>query len=116
MSDRREYWIPTDFDIDGIKNSDQRKRVSGLIVDLNEGKLTLHELWQRYSASVKGDKVINNDYWDIPLVVSSIFDIPSAKDINNSIEKLLNRLDILEAKLRNHRHDTTKSYSAKPEF
>jgi hypothetical protein len=26
------------------------------------------------------------------------------------------RLDNLDAKLRNHRHDTTKQYSAKPEF
>jgi hypothetical protein len=116
MDDRREFWVPTGLDIDSIKNSEQRQRVSALIVAQGDGKVTLQDLFQRYDASQKGDKIINDDYWDIPLIVSSIFNIPKAEDINNSIEKLLDRLDTLEAKLRNHRHDLNKTFSSKAEF
>lgn len=114
--DRREFWVPTDVDIDGIKDSEQRKRVADLIVAQGDGKVTLQGLLARYDASQKGDKIINDDYWDIPIVIASIFHIPKAEDINNSIEKLLNRIDNLEAKLRNHRHETSKIYGAKAEF
>jgi hypothetical protein len=116
MSDRREFWVPTELDIDAIKDADQRERVSGLIVEVNDGKISLQQLWNRFSASVDKDKVSNDDYWDIPLVIASLFNIPKAEDINDSIEKLLDKIDNIEAKLRNHRHDTTKTYSAKPEF
>ena len=116
MSDRREFWVPTELDIDGIKDSEQRERVSGLIVEVNDGKITLATLWQRWSASVSKDKVLNDDYWDIPLVVASIFHIPFAEDMNNSIEKLLDKIENLEAKFRNHRHETGKTFSAKPEY
>lgn len=116
MSDRQEFWVPTELDIDAIKDEEQRKRVSAWIIELNEGRLTLATLWQCWSASIKGDKVLNDDYYDIPLVVASIFHIPYAEDINNSIEKLLDRLDNIEAKLRNHRHETGKTFSAKPEY
>jgi len=116
MDDRRDFWVPTELDIDSIKDKEQLRRISDLIVAQGDGKVTLQELWTRYDASQKGDKIINDDYWDIPIVVSSIFHWPKAEDINNSIEKLLDRIDNLEAKLRNHRHDTTKQFSAKPEF
>ena len=116
MSDRREFWVPTELDIDGIKDAEQRERVSGLIVEVNDGKITLQQLWNRFSASVKDDKVLNDDYWDIPLVIASIFNIPKAENINDSIEKLLDKIDNLEAKFRNHRHETGKTFSAKPEY
>lgn len=115
MSERKEFWVPTELDIDALK-TEQRKRISDLLVAHGDGKVTLQDLWKRYDASQKDDKIINEDYWDIPIVIASIFSIPKADDINNSIEKLLDRFDTLEAKLRNHRHDTTKTYSAKPEF
>ena len=116
MDDRREFWVPTDINIDAIKDHEQRRRVADLIVAQGEGKVTLNDLWKRYDASQKQDKILNDDYWDIPMVIASIFHIPKAEDMNNSIEKLLDRIDNLEAKLRNHRHDTTKTYSAKAEF
>jgi hypothetical protein len=87
-----------------------------LIVAQGDGKVTLNDLWKRYDASQSKDKILNDDYWDIPIVIASIFHIPKTEDINNSIEKLLDLIDNLEAKLRNHRHDTTKMFSAKPEF
>ncbi len=116
MSDRREFWVPTDINVDAIKDHEQRKRVADLIVAQGDGKVTLQDLLKRFDASQKADKIINDDYWDIPMVIASIFHIPKAEDMNNSIEKLLDRIDALEAKLRNHRHDTTKQFSAKPEF
>ena len=35
---------------------------------------------------------------------------------DDSHEDLRDKIDNVEAKLRNHRHDTTKTFSAKPEF
>ena len=116
MSDRRDFWVPTELNVDTLKDNEQRKRVSDLIVAQGDGKVTLHDLWKRYDASQEGDKILNDDYWDIPIVIASLFHIPKAEDIIDSIEKLLDRLDALDAKLRNHRHDTTKTFSAKPEF
>lgn len=116
MNDRREFWIPIDIDIDSIKDSEQRKRVSDLIVAQGDGKVTLNDLWKRYDASQKADKIINDDYWDIPLVIASLFHIPFAENINNSIEKLLDKIENMEAKFRNHRHETGKTFSAKPEY
>jgi hypothetical protein len=116
MNDRQPFWIPTELDIDGLKDTEQRERVSNLIIEVNDGKLTLTALWQRWSASIKGDKILNDDYRDIPLVIASIFHIPFAEDINDSIEKLLDKFDNLEAKFRNHRHETGKTFSAKPEY
>jgi len=116
MDNRNEFWVSTELDIDAIKDDEKRKRVSDLIVAHGDGKVTLQQLWARYDASTKADKIINDDYWDVPLVIASIFSIPKPEDINNSIEKLLDKIDNLEAKLRNHRHDTSKTYSSKPDF
>jgi len=116
MSDRSPYRIPTEFDVDRIEDVEQRERVAGLIVEVNDGKITLDELWKRFSAGIKGDKVINNDFWDVPLVISAIFNIPKAEDINDSIEAILDKIDNLEAKFRNHRHETGKTFSARPEY
>jgi len=114
--ERYKYYIADAIDVDKISDAAQRERVAALIIAINEGKITLMELWQRFSASIKGQKILNDDYWDIPIVVASIFEIPQAKDINESIEALLTRLETIEAHLRNHRHDNTKSFSAKAEW
>lgn len=116
MTDKRDFLIPTSFDVDSIHDSKQRKRVSDLIIAVEEGRITFNELLQRYSGSVKGEKIISEDYWDIPLVIASVFSIPRAEDINKSIENILSKIDSLEAKFRNHRHETGRTYSAKPEY
>lgn len=116
MDDKQNFWVPTEVNLDAIKDREQRDRVSALIMTQGDGKITLNDLFKRYDASQEEDKILNDDYWDIPIVIASIFHIPKAEDINNSIQKLLDRIDNLEAKLRNHRHDTTKQFSAKPEF
>jgi hypothetical protein len=37
-------------------------------------------------------------------------------DLENSHKDLRDKVDNIDAKLRNHRHDVTKQYSTKPEF
>lgn len=116
MNDRSKFYVTDNVDIEAIKDADQRQRVSSLIVMMNNGKIDVQTLLQRYSASIKGDKVLNDDYWDIPITLLELIGSPSREEVNASITELLDHFDNLEAKLRNHRHDTTKTYSAKPEF
>jgi len=104
-------YIPENIDLDSL-DSDQRKRVA----DILTSNVPLQELIERYDASQKGDKVLNDDYWDIRIVLRDQFDVVKVEDVNKSIERICEIIDNLEAKLRNHRHDTTKTFSAKPEF
>jgi hypothetical protein len=104
-------YIPENVDLDSLE-ADQRERVAGILTS----NITLQELIKRYDASQKDDKVINDDYWDIPIVLRDKFGVAKIEDVNKSIEDICEKIDVLEAKLRNHRHDTTKTYSAKAEF
>mgnify|MGYP001612225852 CR=1 FL=1 len=116
MTDRSKFYVADGVDIEAIKDNDQRERVASLILAMNHGEISLQTLLQRYSSSVKGEKVLNNDYWDIPIVLLEMIGSPNREEVNASISELLDHIDNIEAKLRNHRHDTTKTYSAKPEF
>jgi hypothetical protein len=115
MANKSEFHIPDSVDLDALEE-DQRERVSALIVAVQNGELSPVVLLERFAKSVKGDKVLNADYWDIPIVFHDILAIPDTEEINKSIDMLFEKIEHLEAKLRNHRHDTTKTFSAKPEF
>jgi len=104
-------YIRDNVDLDSLE-PDQRKRVADIITS----EVTLQELIKRYDASAKAGNVINDDYWDILIVLRDKFSVVNIEDANKSIERICEAIDNLEAKLRNHRHDTTKTFSAKPEF
>jgi hypothetical protein len=104
-------YIPENVDLDSLE-ADQRKRLAAFLTS----DITLAELIDRYDKSVKGDKVVSDDYWDIPIVLRDKFGVVRIQDANKSIEDICNKIDALEAKLRNHRHDTTKLFSSKAEF
>jgi phage baseplate assembly protein W len=74
------------------------------------------DLWDKSQTRGENGKILTDDYWLIPIVIREIFHIADTKDINESISEIKDTIDALDAKLRNHRHDTTKQFSAKPEF
>lgn len=104
-------YIPENVDLDSLE-ADQRKRIA----DILTSNITLQELIRRYDLSIKADKVVNDDYWDIPIVLRDKFGVVKIEDANKSIEDICEKIDVLEAKLRNHRHETGKTFSAKAEF
>ena len=104
-------YIPENVDSDSLE-PDQRKRIATILTS----SITLQELIKRYDASIKGDSVLNDDYWDIPIVLRDKFNVVHVEDANKSIEKLCEKLEAFEAKFRNHRHETGKTFSAKPEY
>lgn len=104
-------YILENVDLDKLENS-QRERIATIMTS----NVTLQELIKRYDASVKGDTILNNDYWDIPIVLRDKFDVVRIEDANESIEAICKKIDDLEAKFRNHRHETGKTFSAKPEY
>jgi hypothetical protein len=112
ISDQIEY-VYEDLDIEKIPK-EQLERINKLY------QVPIMELLTRWSKSQTYDldngTVLNDDYWDIPLFLRQALDVPKIKEINNSLKSVAEAIDALDAKLRNHRHDTTKQFSAKPEF
>ena len=104
-------YIRANLDLDELE-ADQRKRVAAILV----GDISLQELIRRYDASVKNGKIVNDDYWDIPIVLRDKFGVVRIEDVNKAIEEICTKIGELEAKFRNHRHETGKTYSAKPEY
>jgi uncharacterized Ntn-hydrolase superfamily protein len=106
-------YISEDMRIDELKDKEQQTRIYKLL------DMPLKDLIERYSKSqTYGEygKVVNDDYYDIPIALQEILHIAPIKEINDSIESIKIAIENLDAKLRNHRHDTTKQFSAKPEF
>ncbi len=103
-------YVKENLDLDSLK-SDQRERIAKIITS----NVTLQELIVRYDKSLKGDTIINDDYWDIPLILADRFGLVRIEDINKSIEELYQITDHLDAKFRNHRHEMSKNFSGKPE-
>ena len=97
---------------------EQQERVFDLI-DLPLGTLiTRWEKSQTYpkEGDEKSGDILNNDYYDIPYVIRHLLNIPSVEELNTVIKQMNQLAEEIDAKLRNHRHDTTKTYSAKAEF
>lgn len=111
MPDYVQY-VPVDEpDISGREKSETKTHVEKLL------QLPLLELIQRFDASVKGDKIVNaDDYWCCPIAIRHLLQIPKSQSINDCMSEIQDSFETQDAKMRNHRHDTTKSYSAKPEF
>ena len=103
--------------IEGLPK-EQKDRVFALLgVPLGE-LLTRWAKSQTYPTpedETKGD-ILNNDYYDAPYAIREQLGIPSVEELNTVIKEINQLAEEIDAKLRNHRHDTTKQYSAKPEF
>lgn len=111
ISDEIEY-VPEEIDFEALK-PEQKNRINKLY------HVPIMELLERWSKSQTYDedgKVLSDDYFDIPLFLREQLNTVTATDINKSITTIKEAIDTLDAKLRNHRHDTTKQFSAKPEF
>lgn len=112
ISDQIEY-VPEDLDTENIPD-EQLGRINKLY------QVPIMELLERWSKSqtydLENGNILNDDYWDIPIFLRQALDTPKIKEINNSLKSVAEAIDALDAKLRNHRHDTTKQFSAKPEF
>lgn len=80
--------------------------------------LTRWEKSQTYpkEGDEKSGDILNNDYYDIPYTIRHLLNIPSVEELNAAIKQINQLAEEIDAKLRNHRHDTTKTYSAKAEF
>lgn len=106
-------YVTQDMRSEDIKDRQQRDRVEALF------EVPIRELLERYDKSVAWDKdgtVLNNDYYDIPLVLQYTFHIATPEQVNDSIESIIKRIENIEAQFRNHRHDMTKVYSETPEY
>lgn len=79
--------------------------------------LPLMEIITKFDASVKGDIIVNDlDYYGCRIAIRYILRVPTSHKINECMSEIQDSFEAQDAKLRNHRHDTTKSFSAKPEF
>ena len=104
-------YIPENIDLDALTD-EQRERIGKLY----DSDPSLQQLIDRYEKSTDVSKVLNDDYYDIPLFLADKFGLCLITEANKSIEKLAEAIDHLEAQFRNHRHETGKTYSAKPEL
>lgn len=103
--------------IEGLPK-EQRERVFALLnVPLSEliERWAKSQTYQKAEEEKSGD-ILNNDYYDAPYAIRELLGIPSVEELNNAIKEINALAEEIDAKLRNHRHDTTKQYSAKPEF
>ena len=105
-------YIQEDMKMDKLPK-EQQKRI-GKLYDV-----PLKDLIERYGKSQtygEDGKVLNDDYWDIPFVILDILKLPTISEVNKALKSIEDLAEEIDAKLRNHRHDTTKQFSAKPEF
>jgi len=61
-------------------------------------------------------KILSEDYFLIPAILKQMFYLPDLQNLNDSITTIKDAIDALDAKIRNHRHPLSETYSAKPEF
>lgn len=111
ISEQIEY-VPEEMLLDKMPR-EQRERIDKLY------KVPIMELLKRWSESQtysEDGAIVNDDYWDIPIYLREQLSVPKVADVNNSIKTIIEAIDALDAKLRNHRHELDKIYSAKPEF
>lgn len=82
-------------------------------------KLPLLTLIKRWDASVdrKSGNVLNSkDYWGCSVAIRHLLRAPSSREVNSCMWTIQESFEKADAKLRNHRHETTKVYSAKPQW
>ena len=81
--------------------------------------LSLLQLIQRFDKSIDhktGDITNREDYWNCLTAIRNTLSLVTCEEINKAISNLLAKIDKLEARFRNHRHEMTKNYSSKAEF
>jgi len=61
-----------------------------------------------------GDLINPEVYWASKQQIRAVLGVPSVEAINEAIKALLKRIEELERKFENHRHDLTKIYSGGP--
>lgn len=111
ISDQIEY-VPEEPNYDKLQGKERNLINELLDLPLKD----IIERWDKSQSHGDDGKVLNDDYWMIPIALRNIFNLPKTQDINESIKSIKEAIDALDAKLRNHRHNLNETYSAKPEF
>lgn len=82
--------------------------------------LTLAQLIERWDASWEhdgsGNLINEEDYWNCATAIRNRLNIARHDTINEALDVILKKIEHLEAKFRNHRHEKEKSFTAKPEW
>jgi hypothetical protein len=108
MSTKLEY-VPEGIDLKQY-TPEKKKRFEELY------NMPLKNVLEAFDKSTKEDKILNDDYWLVRDLLRDMLNVPTSQEVNVSLDSLKTMIENLEAKLRNHRHDTTKQFSAKPDF
>lgn len=85
----------------------------------NLDKLSLLELIKRFDKSYNretGDITNGEDYWNCQTAIRNLLRLTEPETINKALSKILDRMDKIEAHLRNHRHDYSKTFTGKAEY
>ena len=85
----------------------------------NLDALCLIELIKRFDKSYNretGDITSAEDYWNCLTAIRNLIRITEPEAINKALSNILERMDKIEAHLRNHRHDYSKTYTGKAEY
>lgn len=108
MTDETQYYVPE------YEALEDRKYAEKILE-----KCTLEGLVKRFSESVDketGDIKRMKDYWDGQKALRNELGVPSRENVNKAIGAILDRIERLEARLRNHRHDFSKTFTGKAEY
>ena len=82
-------------------------------------KLNLLDLIKRFSKSADdetGDIINQKDYWNCLTAIRNLLCVVTAEEINKAHRGILAKIDKLEARFRNHRHDYSKTFTGRAEY
>jgi hypothetical protein len=108
MKNEIEY-VPDGIDLNKY-DSEKKKRFNELY------KMPLKDVLEAFDKSSDKETVLNDDYYIVRDLLRDLLNVPTSQEVNTALDSLKTMIEDLDAKMRNHRHDTTKQYSAKPEF
>ncbi len=81
--------------------------------------LSLVELIKKWDKSYDhktGNIIDEKDYWNCLTAIRNLIRVATPEDINKALSNILKRMDKIEAHLRNHRHDYSKTFTGKAEY
>jgi len=81
-------------------------------------KLSFLQMLELYSKSLdkNGNIVDEKAYWNTQNEIRNRLSVCTVEQINKTISEILERIEKVEAHLRNHRHDYSKTFTGKAEY